>query len=55
MQQYDGPYRERGHMKYKHLVLPASSQAQANVHVLDFWLYSELDEVLLKAGNGQHR
>lgn len=55
MQQYDDPSRERGHMKYKHLVLPASNQAKARVQILDFWLESELDELLLKVEDGQRR
>lgn len=51
--QYDGPARERGHWKFKYLVLPVSNQAQSNAQILDFWLYSELDEVLLRAEGGQ--
>ena len=52
MQQYDDASRERGHMKYKHLVLPLSDPGSATTKIKDFWLYSELDEVLLKTGGG---
>ncbi len=55
MQQYDDPSRERGHRKYKHLVLPLSEPGDTTTKTLDFWLYSELDQVLLKVQGGQHR
>jgi hypothetical protein len=55
MQQYDDPTRERGHAKYKNLVLPLSESGDVHTKIKDFWLYSELDEVLLKAQGRQHR
>jgi hypothetical protein len=55
MPQYDGPARERGHWRFKHLLLPASNQAQSNAQILDFWMYSELDAVLLEQERRQRR
>jgi hypothetical protein len=50
MQQYDDSTRERGHSRYKHLVLPLSGLGDVTTKIKDFWLYSELDEVLSKTG-----
>ena len=55
MQQYDDPSRKSGHARYKHLVLPLSAVGDTTTKIWDFWLYSELDEVLLKAEGGWHR
>ena len=44
--QYYDENRKSGYKKYIHLVLPASSQAGPNEQVMDFWLTSELDEML---------
>jgi hypothetical protein len=46
MRQYDNETRQSGYKKYIHLILPASSQAGPNEQVMDFWLTSELDEML---------
>lgn len=43
---YDDKERKVGHLKYKHLNLPTTSPARPNEQVMDFWLYSELDEML---------
>jgi hypothetical protein len=51
--QYDDPERKHGHLRYKHLKLPASQVAGPNEQVMDFWLYSELEEMLKESGNSQ--
>ncbi len=48
MQQYDDLTRKEGHAKYKHMQIPLSSQPGSGVQIKDFWLYSELDELLMK-------
>ncbi len=55
MQQYNDPSRQAGNIKYKHLVLPQTSSDDGNVKIKDFWLYSELDELLVKEQVGQER
>lgn len=47
-EQYDEPSRAQGHLKYKHLPLPMSSAGGPNERIKDFWLYSELDELIWK-------
>jgi hypothetical protein len=44
--QYFDEHRQVGYEKYKHLVLPPSGTAGPNEQVMDFWLTSELDEML---------
>ncbi len=46
MDQYDDPERTRGPIKYKDLQIPLSGQSADGVQVRDFWLFSELDELL---------
>jgi hypothetical protein len=43
---YDDKERKVGHLKYKHLILPTTIPTAPNEQVMDFWLYSELDEML---------
>jgi hypothetical protein len=46
MAQYTNDDRSRGYKKYIHLQLPPSAQAGPNEEVRDFWLKSELDELI---------
>ncbi len=51
MRQYDDPERRDGHRKYKDLVLPPNGMVSSNVQIKNFWLESELDQMMAEQKN----